>query len=271
MQVQSSGFLQQTSQIARNSSGLQKIFEKLSTGKAINRAADNPASLAAAKELEKQVRAFKQSDSNIGDAMNALKIADGAGSGITDMLQRQRELALQAQNGTLNQQDRDALNAEYKQISEEVARQTKSSQFNGQSVADGSSPLSNGQGQIQAGSGSKDQIGINKIDFSSASNVGDISNPANASNALKSLDSQIKNVISTRANIGAQTNTLEFHQRNLDNQAINTTRALSGIEDLDFAQGMMEKSRLDVLNQSAIRSQQSFGEMSKNNVQALLS
>lgn len=270
MKIQNSSYLQQSTQVARSSTGLQKIFEKLSSGKSLNRASDGAASIAMAKELEKQVRGFKQSDSNIGDALNALKVADGAGSGLSDIMQRQRDLALQAKNGTLNDQDRSALNAEYQQLSKEAERLSKSTQFNGQNLVDGQSNLAKGGSQIQVGPGARDQMEISKMDFSKASQVGDISTLSGASGALQSLDSQMKGVLQTRAQIGAQTNALEFSSKNAENQAINTTKGLSSLEDLDFAQALMDKSRLDVLNQAAIKSQASFNEMSKNNLTALL-
>lgn len=269
MQIQSTNSLH-SSQVARSNAGLQKVFEKLSTAKALNRASDNPASVSMAKELEKQVRAFKQSDSNLGDAMNALKTAEGAGNGISDMLQRQRELAISAKNGTLSDQDRQALNSEFKQISEEITRTSKATQFNGQNLTAGGSALSNGKGHIQAGAGADDQMKLDKTDFSSAAASGDISNPIAAADALKAIDQHLRNTTSTRVNLAVQMNAMDAQKSVVQNQQIHTSSALSGIEDLDMAQGTMEKARLDALNQSAVKSMQAFGEMSKNNLQAML-
>lgn len=268
MQIQSASSL--SSQVARSNTGLQKVFEKLSTGKVLNRASDNPASVSMARELEKQVRAFKQSDSNLGDAMNALKTAEGASSGISDMLQRQRELAIQSKNGTLSDQDRSALNSEFQQISAEIGRQAKSTQFNGQHLTDGSSPLSDGTGQIQSGAGPQDQMKLDRTDLRSAAKTGDISNPIAAADALKSIDEQLRKTTSNRVNLAVKMNAMEAQRSVMDKQNINTSSALSGIEDLDMAQGAMEKARQDALNQSAVKSMQSFGEMSRNNLQALL-
>src|SRR5690349_2641945 len=90
-----------------------KIQEKLATGKSINRASDDAAGLAVAVELEKQIRSYRNASENVSAGMSVLSIADGGASIINDMLQRQRELALQGANGTLNSDQRDAINNEF--------------------------------------------------------------------------------------------------------------------------------------------------------------
>ena len=189
MRISQSNMMSNVNSVNKSSHRLGKIYEKLATGKKINRASDDAAMLAVAKELEKQVRGFQQSDSNIGDALSALRIAEGTGSEVSSMLQRQRELGIQASNGTLNANDREALNTEYQALSEEITRISESSNFNGMNVGAGGSPLSDGSGQIQSGPGADDNRGLGAIDFTQGVPSGDLLDPANALAAIKSVDS----------------------------------------------------------------------------------
>ena len=269
MRVNSSQMIQNVNQIGAQDKNLRKIYEKLATGKNINNASDNASMLAMAKELEKQTRGLKQSDSNIGDALGALSIAEGTGNEVSSMLQRQRELSIQAQNGTLNNDDRKALNQEYQALSQEMTRISKAANYNGQGVADGSSALSDGTGVVQAGAGANDKRTLNKVDFSNAGS-GDISTAQGAAQALKSIDSSIKNVSSTRASIGSQMNALEHTQNNARNMNIQQTAALSQVEDLDYAQGVMDKSRAELLSQSSRQAAANFNSIAKSNMSALM-
>jgi len=259
-----------TSNLSQSNNGLNKIYEKLSTGKKINRASDNAAMLSMAKELQKQVRGFQQSDSNIGDALSALKISEGAGSSINDMMQRQRDLALQASNGTLNDDNRAALNTEYQALSEEITRISKSTNYNGQNLTAGGSALSDGTGQVQSGPGANDQTSLNAVDYTSAANTGGIGSLADAQAAIKGLDSEMKNTMQTRVDTGVKMNTMEYSRSAAETSKINQAAALSQAEDLDFAQGIMDKSRAELLSQTSSSALSSFNNMAKGSMQALL-
>jgi flagellin len=257
--------------LGRQQVGLQRIYERLSTGVAVNRAADGPSVLAMAKELEKQVRGFRQSSSNLGDAMSALKIAEGTGSEVSSMLQRQRELALQANNGTLNKNDKSALQQEYKALSEEIQRISRASQYNGQNLAAGGSKLSDGTGQVQGGNRPEDARTLGLVDYTSVvDNSIDLSDPAGAMKALKAADQGLKDITATRTQIGSQTNAMEFASSNLSTQEINTTDALTRMADLDMAQGLAEKARAELLGRSGYQSMSAFQDMARQQVQGLL-
>lgn len=275
MQIDKAAGLSLLSQNRENRFSLRKIFEKLSTGKRINRAGDDAAMMSIARELEKQVRGFEAAEGNMGDAMSALRIQEGGANEISSMLQRQRELALQADNGTLNQDQRDALNTEFQQLSQEIDRISLSTQYNGQSLLDGDSPLSDGTGQVQAGPGaeSRDQVNLQAADVGSSS-LGldslDISDPANIGAAISGIDTAMGRVNEMRTTSGATYNRLESSLNNAENTRINTTAALSQAEDLDYAQGVAEQARAGVLSQSNMMMLQNFNDISRNNVLALL-
>ncbi|MBD3344178.1 MAG: flagellin, partial [Chitinivibrionales bacterium] len=135
---------------------LGKILEKLATAQRINRASDDAAGLSISEQLRTQIRGFKTASNNVADAMSALNIADGTATEASSMVQRQRELALQAQNDTLTDDQRQQIDIEYQQLTEEIDRIAQSSEFNTQDVATGEG-LASGDAQIQVGPNAGDQ------------------------------------------------------------------------------------------------------------------
>ena len=262
-------------QINERQKALSKIHEKMGTGKQVNRAQDNAAGLAIAKLLEAMSRGYKANSINIGDAMSAMNIGEGATQGISDMLGRMYELSSQAANDTLTDSDRKALNGEFQQLKQEIDRQTKGTQFNTQDLISGQGPLSDGTGKFQVGpnAGGPNQIDVAKSDLRPET-LGimdmDISSRAGATAAIDGINKANQTVIDTRVNFGVQYNRLEHSYNNNQNMNINTTAALQLIEDLDFAKAAMDKARDDVLNQSAVLAQRNFQDISRNSMLALL-
>lgn len=274
MRINTSMMLQQTSQTNLVQKSLSKVLQKLSTGSRINTAADDPAGLAVAKRLEAMSRGYKRAGMNIEDATSALNIAEGGSSTIGDILQRQRELAVQASNDTLTDQDRQALDAEYQQLNEELARTADSTQFNTMDLLNGGSPLSDGSGQFQTGpgAGGANQISAPNMDMTAGAigAGGSIATAAGAQAALTSVSSALDQVSGARANIGALTNRLESAYRNNSTMEINTTEAQSRLADLDYAQATMELARNNIMNQTAISATKHFNQISKHTILGLL-
>lgn len=250
-----------------------KILEQLATGKRINRASDDAAGMAVAKEFDKQVRAYRNAAENIQAGMSALNIADGGASSINDMLQRQRELAVQGANGAYGQDQRDAIDKEFQALSQEIDRISKSTDFNGQALLDGSSKLSDGTGNIQAGDGESDSVTLSASDLSLNSlNLASekLDSPEAALRAMGSIDAAMKKVNDVRSTGGATYNRMEYAYSNNQNQAVNSTQALSNIEDLDFAKALTEKVRNDILSNSQSASISQFNQLSRSHLLALL-
>ncbi|MCL2101500.1 MAG: hypothetical protein FWH22_07285 [Fibromonadales bacterium] len=262
-------------QINERQKALSKIHEKMGTGKRINRAQDDAAGLAVAKLLESMSRGYKANAINIGDAMSALNIGEGATQGISDMLNRMYELSVQASNDTLNDDNRKDLNQEFQQLKQEIDRQTKGTQFNTQDLLSGQSPLSDGTGKFQVGpnAGGPNVIDVAKSDLRPEAlgimNM-DISSRGGAAAAIDGIGQAKETVISSRVNFGVQYNRLEHTYNNNENMNINTTSALQLIESLDFALAAMDKAREDILNQSSILAQRNFQDISRNSMLALL-
>jgi flagellin len=186
-----------------------------------------------------------------------------------------RELGVQAANDTLTDSDRGALNEEFQQLKKEVDRQTKGTQFNTQDLLSGKSPLSDGTGKFQVGpnAGGPNVIDVAKSDLRpEALGIAsmDISSRNGAVAAIDGISKANEAVNATRVNFGVQYNRLEYASNNNENMNINTTAALSLIEDLDFAKASMDKAREDILNQSGIMALRNFQDVSRNSMLALL-
>jgi flagellin len=258
--------------LGKTNKDLNKILERLSTALRINRASDDAAGLGIAEQLTSQIRGFQQASNNVSDAMSALNIADSAGNQVSDMVQRQRELALQSSNDTLTDTQRQDLNTEYQSLNQEITRISNASQFNTQSVAAGTG-LSSGAAVIQAGPNAGDQVTLPKTDFTAAAlAIGgtSIDTTANATNALDRLDSALNTLNSQRSTLGAMTNRFESTVNNLSIAQINTQAAESVIRDQDMAAGLVELTSKQLLQQSTLSAFSKFNEISANHIMGLL-
>ena len=251
---------------------LNKILQRLSTALRINQASDDAAGLGIAEQLTTQLRGFQQATNNVSDAMSALNIADSAGNQVSDMVQRQRELALQSSNATLTDTQRQDLNTEYQSLTQEITRISNASQFNTQSVAAGTG-LSSGNAVIQAGANAGDQVTMPKTDFTAAAlqvSGTSIDTAANATNAINRLDTALNTLNSQRSTLGAMTNRFESTVNNLAVANINTQAAESVIRDQDMAQGLVELTSKQILQQSTLSAFSKFNEISASHIMGLL-
>ncbi len=259
--------------LKRTDRDLQKILEQLSTGSRINRASDDAAGLAISEQLQSNIRGFKVASQNISDAMSALNIADGVANESTQIIQRQRELAVQARNDTLTDKDRVALDTEYQQLSKELDRIAGSARFNKQDVASGSD-LASGTAVIQTGTDPKDQVTLPLVDIKTVSlgiSGSSIATSTDAGNAVKSVDDALKSINSQRSTLGSSVNRLESSIDNLSVAMVNTQAAESVLRDEDMAKGLADLTRTKLLQEGSIIAFARFNEINKNYVTGLLS
>jgi flagellin len=258
---------------AQGSKDKTRILEQLATGKRINRASDDAAGLAVAREFDKQVRAYRNAAENIQAGLSAMNIADGGASAIGDMLQRQHELAIQAANGAYGQDQRDAIDKEFQALSQEIDRISKATDFNGQPLLDGTGKLADGSGQIRAGDGDSGSVTLTAADLTlnTLSLAGEsLNSPEAALRAMGSIDAAMKRVNDTRSGGGATANRLGYALENAQSQQVNSAQALSNIEDLDYAQGLTDKVRSDILQNSQQAALSQFNQISRTQLLALL-
>jgi len=278
MQVQKSGpniwtGSKKTEQTLRRTSlELNKILERLSTSFKINSASDDAAGLAISEKLTTRIRGYKIASQNIENSLSAFNIADGAGKAVSSILQRQRELAVQASNSTLKDSDRVALDKEFQKLSQEIDRISESASFNKQGVASGEE-LASGSAVIQSGPESTDQITMPQIDLRTAiTGISEVSllTLEDAVKAIGSLDEAISSVNNQRSTLGTAVNRLESTVNNLSVAIINTQAAESVIRDQDMAAGLAELVRQQLLQEGSQRAFSRFRTISSNHILGLL-
>ncbi len=242
--------------LANTTLGLQKSLQRLSSGLRITRAADDAAGLAISEAFRADIRSIAQAQRNANDGISLLQIAEGALNEVSGLLIRQRELAIQAANGTLGQAERDTINNEFQDLTAEINRIASVTQFNGtQILQSGASTVF----QIGIGSSTNDRITVNAVDsrassigLGSGANAASVSTATDARTALGLLDTAVANVASLRASFGTVQNRLESTIRSLAIASENTSAAESRIRDVDFANETAELTRNQVLQQAGI-------------------
>lgn len=228
----------------------QKSLEKLSSGLRINRAGDDAAGLAISEKMRGQINGLNMAAKNAQDGISLIQTAEGALNETHSILQRMRELAVQAANDTNTAEDRTAIKDEIDQLVAEVDRIATTTEFNTQKLLDGT--FTSKSFQIGANEGQVITIGINGMG-STALGIASLAvdTAANASTAINAIDAAIASVSAERSSLGAHQNRLEHTINNLSTAAENLTAAESRIRDVDMAKEMMSFTRNQIVSQAA--------------------
>ena len=241
-------------QLKVNSASQEKSLEKLSSGYRINRAGDDAAGLSISEKMRAQIRGLQKASSNAQDGISLIQTAEGALTETHEILQRMRELAVQAANDTNVAKDRSAIALELKELSQEITRIGEKTQFNTKVLLTGS--LSSAVIQIGANKAETLSISIGNMRATqlgvlfTAGNLS-VDTTTNAQAAIEKINSAINTVSSERAKLGAKQNRLEHTIRNLDTSAENLQASESRIRDVDMAKEMMSFTKNNILNQAA--------------------
>lgn len=236
---------------------MQQAMERLSSGKRINGAADDAAGMAISSRMTAQIRGLNQSVRNANDGISLAQTAEGAMIEIENMLQRMRELALQASTGTVTQTDRSYLSEEFEALETEIVRVAKATQFNETDVfTTTNAATTNFTIQVGYTTDSEDSIGIEIADLSFlAGSVYSSSGASSdsitlASTAISNIDTMLGIVRTERATLGAAVNRLGYAMDNLSNIGVNTEAARSRVQDADFASESAALARAQILQQA---------------------
>jgi flagellin len=245
---------------AKNTTSMQTTLQRLSSGLRVNTAKDDAAGMAIAERMNTQVRGMTVAVRNANDGISLSQVAESGISTLTDILQRMRELAVQAINSTNTSSDVNALNQEYTQLGSELSRIISAVQFNGSTL------FTNTAGydfQVGATSGQTITIASSTLNFQSAAGLSSVmagstatvsalttsANSANAAN-LTALDLAIDTVNAARAQLGAIQSrfekTIDFLQTGIENQSA----ARGRIMDADFASETSNLTRVQILEQA---------------------
>lgn len=241
-------------QLSTNQVNSGKSMEKLSSGLRINRAGDDAAGLSISEKMRGQIRGLDQAARNAQDGISMIQTAEGGLNETHAILQRMRELAVQASNDTNVTNDRTSIKNELDELAKEVGRIKDNSQFNNKLLLDGSAATVTVQVGANAGEVMDLDFATVGIDLTTvATNVAAVTvdNTANAQAAITSINDEIESVSSGRSLLGAYQNRLEHTINNLTTTAENLQASESRIRDVDMAKEMMEFTKNNILNQAA--------------------
>ncbi|MFI2753196.1 flagellin [Cellulomonas sp. P22] len=243
--------------LSNTQNDLSKSLEKLSSGFRINRAADDAAGLAISEGLRSQVGGLKVAARNAQDGISVVQTAEGALTEVHAILQRVRDLAVQSGNDSNNPAARANIKTESDQLVSELDRISKSTNFNGTQLLDGTGGTG-GKLTFQVGAGStagNDQIEVDLAPANVATiatNLGalDFSSAATALTSIALVDTQIGTISTARANLGAMQNRFEHTVKNINVAVENLSASESRIRDTDMASEMVSFTRAQILSQA---------------------
>ncbi|MEL3909054.1 MAG: flagellin [Treponemataceae bacterium] len=242
-----------------------KNIEKLSSGLRINRAGDDASGLAVSEKMRSQIRGLNRASANASDGINFIQVAEAYLQETTDVIQRMRELAVQAANGIYSAEDRMYIQVEVSQLVAEVDRIASHAQFNGMNMLTGRFARETGENTVTSSmwfhiGANMDQrtrvyIGTMTAKALGVRNVGNeeiltIETPADANRSIGILDEAIKKINKQRADLGGYQNRLEYTVVGLDIAAENLQAAESRIRDVDMAKEMVDYTKNQILTQS---------------------
>ncbi|MFT4026626.1 MAG: flagellin [Novosphingobium sp.] len=255
---------------------LGTAMERLSTGKRINSAKDDAAGLAIANSMTSQIRGMSQGIRNANDGISMAQTAEGALNEVTNMLQRQRELTVQASNGTYSATDLANLKAEMDALNTQITSVLTNTKFNGQNLFDGTAGAAgDGSVLIQAGANAADVVTLDlstdltaDTDLAAAAAV-DVTALAGDGSEYALFDTAITTISTIRASLGASQNQLDSAVNNLNNNVANLSDARSRIEDTDYSVETTALAKAQILSQAST-AMLSQANQSSQNVLSLL-
>ena len=246
-----------------NASALQSSMEKLSSGLQINKAGDDSANLAISEKMRSQIRGLNQASKNISNGVSFIQTTEGYLDETTSILQRIRELAVQASNGVYSDEDRMQIQVEVSQLVAEVDRIASSAQFNGMNMLtgrfakEGESIMQFQVGanvdqnvRVYIGTMTATALGLKGMQGDESNQIS-ISDPEQANLTIATIDEALKNVNKQRADLGAYQNRFELAGKGINVAAENMTASESKIRDADIASEMVEYTKDQILLQSA--------------------
>ena len=238
-----------------SNNALEQAFERLSTGKRVNSAVDDAAGLAIGTDLSSRVRGLEQAVRNVNDGISMVQILEGAYDEVTTIVQRMRDLAVQAANGSLSTTERNYLDTEQGKLATALDKVMAQAEFGNVDLADGGTVTV----VIQSGSEITDLTTLAMTaatnDDADALNISaakiDLSTAAKSLTSITAIDTALNTIAGQRATLGAQQSQLESTVRNLANVAENTAAAAGRIMDTDYAAETANLTKAQILQQAA--------------------
>ena len=240
-----------------NARAMSTAMEQLSTGTRVNSAKDDAAGLAIGQNMTSQIRGLNQAVRNLNDGINMMQTAEGAMVEQSNMLQRMRELAVQANNGTYSNTQRSYLSLEYEALATQIQKIATETKWNDQSLLVGTSGTvgaGTGTFTFQAGQASGQVISVTITAATGTAlglDGGGISTAASSAAAIALIGSALEKINLQRAAIGAGINQMEYAIDNVTNISSNTTQSRSTIMDTDYAMETTNLAKQQIISQAA--------------------
>jgi flagellin len=244
---------------------LAKSIQRLSSGLRVNSAADDAAGLSISQRMDAQVRGMNVAIRNSNDGISLAQTADGALGKVGDSLQRMRELAVQARNATNTSADKDSLDNEFGQLSQEIQRVLGGTTFNGRAIL-ATSDAGTQTFQVGANTTTNDSIDIVTTDLTTDASITAVAGTDNTGagratidgtksfadigTVIDNIDAAINTINTNRGTMGAAQNRFDSVVANLNVSVENQTAAKSRITDADFASETANLSRAQILQQA---------------------
>ena len=233
-----------------------KSMEKLSSGMRINRAGDDAAGLSISEKMRGQIRGLNMASKNAQDGISMIQTAEGSLNEAHAILQRMRELSVQASNDTNVTIDRTSISDEMTELKSELTRIKDKTEFNTKKLLDGSAGATV---TVQVGANATDTMTLDfttkGIDLTDVIGTDiatiTVDTSANAQTTVTAVNTAIESVSSGRSKLGAWQNRLEHTIKNLDNASENLQSAESRIRDVDMAKEMMNLTKQNILQQAS--------------------
>ena len=241
------------SNMNRHYNTMNKSLLRISSGYRINSAADDPAGLAISEKMRAQIRGLNMAAKNIQDGISLVQTAEGALNETHAMIQRMRELAIQASNDTLTDSDRELLNLEFQELKKEIQRTSRDTEFNTKKLLNGDYGTDGLKIQAGANAGQTIEMYINDMGTGALGldDTVSIATREDADKAIGTMDKALGLVSTERSRLGAYQNRLEHAYNATMNTAENLTEAESRIRDADIAKEMMNMVKAQILMQAS--------------------
>ena len=239
-----------------NARAMSTAMEQLSTGTRVNSARDDAAGLAIGQNMTSQIRGLNMAVRNLNDGINMMQTAEGAMIEQSNMLQRMRELAVQANNGTYSNTQRSYLSVEYVALVSQIEKIATETKWNDQSLLAGTGGAGTGTFTYQAGQASGQVIAVTITAMTMVAGLGldsggGIATAASAAAAIARVGSALEKINVQRAAIGAGINQMTYAVDNVANISSNTTQSRSTIMDTDYAQASTQLAKTQIIQQAA--------------------
>lgn len=267
--------------LRKNNEGMNQAQERLASGKRINSSVDDAAGLAVVTRMNAKSTGLDTASKNSSQGVDLLQTADSALSSMTSILQRMRQLSVQASNGTFSAEDRGQYSKEFGSLIKELSHVADSTNYNNINLLDGKNPDgttppagSKATVALQASDKANDTISIELFNASALKNTGiavtsvaggtetaatvagfeglSVGSADDAQQATQAIDSLINSISDGRAVLGAGMSRLNYNISNVNSQSIATKQSASSIQDADMAAEMSEQTKYKILTQTSI-------------------